>query len=174
MLDDVAVTYLAESMREDVRTDCRKQVMEAGCKGTHAEVLALLGSRLVDLYSREMLTTSTLEPVMTLQGFFRLGDFPMKRKELPNGGFEPLTTPPGATTPVEWTVLEAALMALYSAGCIVTGEAPRLLVVHLTPEVTGRSSCFAVTALTKPYACQAAWAAATMDPYTRGVRSSSK
>ena len=71
----------------------------AGGRGTHAEVLALLGSRLVDLSSREMLTTSTLEPVMTLQGFFKLGDFPTKRTELPNGGFKPLTTPPGAMNP---------------------------------------------------------------------------
>ena len=59
-------------------------------------------------------------------------------------------------------------MALYSAGCIMTGEPPQLLVVHLSPEVTGQSSCFAVTPLDKPYACQAAWAAAVMDAYTRG------
>ena len=98
----------------------------------------------------------------------------MKREELPHGGFQLMTTPPGFSNPLEWKVLEAALMALYSAGCIVTGEAPRLLVVHLMPEVTGRSSCCAVTPLIKPYACQAAWAAATMDPFTRGVRSSSK
>ena len=126
------------------------------------------------MYSREMLSTSELEPVMTHQGFFKIGNFRAKQAVLPYGGFRQRTTPPGSTSPLQWNVLEAVLMALYSVGCIVTGEAPQLLVAHLGPEVTGRPSCFAVTPLTKPYACQAAWAAATMGPCTRGSEISSR
>ena len=150
MLDSDAVTYLAQSVEEKVAQNFRDQAKEAGCEGTNEEVLALLGSQLVDLYSLEMLSTTTLEPVMTHQGFFKTGDFRAKRELLPNGGFRAGTTPPGSQSEIRWNVLEAALMALYSVGCIVTGEAPQLLVVHLGHEVTGREQCFAVTPLANP------------------------
>ena len=170
LLEEETVGRLSEAVREDVRADITCRVREAGGEGTREEVLAVLGSMLVDLYSREMLTTTSLEPVMTLQGFFKPGDFPAKRKELPHGVFESGVILPGSTSPTDWRVLEAALMGIYSVGCILTGEYPQMLVTHLSAEVTGQGTCFAVTPWKKPYACQAAWAAAVMDPYSRGSK----
>ena len=122
------------------------------------------------MYCREMLSTAELVPVVTHQGYFKIGDFKAKREALPRGGFEPSTLPPGSQSTVDWTVMEAVLMTIYSAGCIVTGEPPQLLVTHLGHEVTGRTTCLAVTPWVKPYACQAAWAAATLGHHAIGSK----
>ena len=122
------------------------------------------------MYCRELLSTAELVPVVTHQGFFRIGDFYAKRATMPQGGFKKGVIHPGTGGAVDWTVLEAILMTVYSVGGIVTGEPPQLLVSHLSHETTGWTSCFAVTPLLKPYACQAAWAAAVMGHTSLGKK----
>ena len=169
LLDEVAVGSLYQALDPEAAKCFSDQAREAGCKGTKAEVLALLGSKLVDMYLTEMLSSVDLEAVPTHQGFFKVGSFrALKKASLPYGGFKEKATPPGGKAPVQWNVLIAALITLYSLGCIASGEYPQLLVVHLGPEVTGRTACFAVTPLTRPFAAQAAWAAGVLSPGTRG------
>ena len=116
LLDRKAVKYLFDSVEPNIAEDLRSQARAIGREGTPGDVLALQGSKLVDLYSREMLSTSELVPVVTHQGFFKVGDFHAKREVLPRGGFKPRTTPPDSQSTVEWTVLESVLMTVYSVG----------------------------------------------------------
>ena len=169
LLDEVSVELFYQALDPEAAGCFRGQAQEAGCEGTKAEALALLGSKVVDMFLTELLSTLELEAVPTHRGFFKVGSFrALRDAALPCGGFKEKSLPPGGTTPVQWNVLLSALIALYSLGSIASGEYPQLLVVHLGSEVTGRTGCFAVSPWTRPYAAQAAWAAGVLSPGTRG------
>ena len=75
--------FLYDSVEPHIAEELRGQARAVGREGTPGDVLALLGSKLVDIYCRELLSTSELTPVVTHQGYFKVGDFHAKREALP-------------------------------------------------------------------------------------------